>query len=407
MNAVEDRRIEGSYAVSRFAVDSAREIQRLKAQVDLFWKQELTLYQRLGLADGMRVLDGGCGPGYLLEKLNSTYSGLECTGVEIDPTLVQLAAQAVQERQLTRCSILQQSVTRMELPDNHFDFAILRLVLEHLVNPALALQHVLRVLKPGGVAVFIDNDFEFHERTSPSSPTLDLLYEAYRLARRAEGGNPCIGRELPSLLKQSGFGEVDLQVLVAHNHIVGDTVFQRAEGSGIPAQLVRTGFLAPEALEDVSREWLAALTTEDHSICRILFAGIGRKVKASDTATTGAAADRFHAGPQVIPSISPGSLSRDELMVFMQSVLAAEMDMPPEEIPLQDSLVAAGVDSLGALGLCNKLKSRFGVSVDVAGILSGRTIADLAAEVLLQLRRQTEVPGTTIHALPRASAAGL
>ena len=52
--------VDGSYKLSSFAADSDGEIQRLNAQVDLFWNQELPLYERLGLHDGMSLLlEGG------------------------------------------------------------------------------------------------------------------------------------------------------------------------------------------------------------------------------------------------------------------------------------------------------------------------------------------------------------
>src|SRR5688572_22945896 len=161
--------IEGSYDVSTFAVSVDAEIERLNAQLDLFWDQELALYQRFGLRDGMRVLDCGCGPGHLLAKLHSVYPALRSVGIEVDDQLVSAAQTVVTERKLTNCQIWRQSITALELPDNSFDFVVSRLVLEHLPDPMPALNEALRVLKVGGSAVFIDNDFDFHERTHPDS----------------------------------------------------------------------------------------------------------------------------------------------------------------------------------------------------------------------------------------------
>src|SRR5215470_18822258 len=87
--------VEGSYNISSFAADIDHEVERLNAQVDLFWNQELRLYQQLGVRDGMSLLDCGCGPGYLLKKLQEAFPGLQCTGIEIDETLVALAKKAI------------------------------------------------------------------------------------------------------------------------------------------------------------------------------------------------------------------------------------------------------------------------------------------------------------------------
>jgi ubiquinone/menaquinone biosynthesis C-methylase UbiE len=272
--------IEGSYDISRFAIDTGGEVQRLNAQIDLFWNQEIALYQRLGLKNGMTVLDCGCGPGYLLEKLLALYPALWGTGIEIDGQLADIAKQTLAEKYSSRSAIFQQSIARLDLPDNSFDFVIARLVLEHVPDPLAALTEVLRVLRHGGTAVFIDNDFDLHERTWPDSPALGELYDAYRRARRSEGGNPCIGRQLPVLMKSAGFSGVDLHLLAAHSRVVGDGAFLKAEGSGIPAQLVKTGHLPADSLNRIATQWRSMLTSKDHTIFRMLFAAAGSKAEA-------------------------------------------------------------------------------------------------------------------------------
>src|SRR5262252_6522449 len=89
--------VEGSYNLSSFAADIDGESHRLNAQVDLFWNQELPLYQRLGMQDGMRLLDCGCGSGYVLKKLQNVFPAMQCTGIEIDEPLVALAKKTLTE----------------------------------------------------------------------------------------------------------------------------------------------------------------------------------------------------------------------------------------------------------------------------------------------------------------------
>jgi ubiquinone/menaquinone biosynthesis C-methylase UbiE/acyl carrier protein len=378
--------VEGSYDVSNFAIDVGGEIQRLDAQVDLFWAQEVSLYQRLGLRNGMRLLDCGCGPGYVLEKLHALYPGLECTGIEVDDQLVAVAKQNAAEKDLERCRILQQSVTAMELPDDYFDFVIARLVLEHLPNPMLALKEVLRVLKIGGKAVFIDNDFDLHERTAPDSPALEELYDAYRRARRSEGGNPCIGRELPLLMKRAGYIGVDLHLLAAHNHVLGDAAFLKAEGSGIPLQLVRTGHLASEALDRIGGQWRAMLTSKDHAIFRMLFAAVGEKASAVARTRTSPEEEandfaRESAGDNGSVLLSSPQ-SSDDIRLFIQRTLAEEANMSLDELPTDESLIHLGVDSMAAVGLCNQLESRLSVTLPMADVLSGKSVDELTEQVM-------------------------
>jgi ubiquinone/menaquinone biosynthesis C-methylase UbiE/acyl carrier protein len=376
--------IEGSYDISRFAIDTRGEVQRLNAQIDLFWKQEIALYQRLGLEDGLTVLDCGCGPGYLLEKLLALYPSLHGAGIEIDDQLMAIAKKTLIDKYPKRCSIFQQSITQLEFPDNSFDFVIARLVLEHLPDPTPALEEILRVLRMDGRAVFIDNDFDLHERTWPDSPALGDLYDAYRRARRSEGGNPCIGRQLPVLMRSAGFSGVDLQLLAAHSQVVGDNAFLKAEGSGIPAQLVKAGHLLPDSLNQIASQWRSMLTSQDHTIFRMLFAASGGKAEATvsisaepllNEATTAELAT------QEVSLLFSEPRSTDEIRQFIRQTLASEMGQPAEALATGDSLIHAGVDSMAAVTLCNRLETRLGITLTIAEILGGSSIDDLVKKI--------------------------
>ncbi len=164
-----------------------------------------------------------------------------------------------------------------KLPGDTYDFAVARLLIEHLPDPVRAAREVYRILKPTGKAVFIDNDFEMHLVTYPPIPELRELYQAYCQARCAEGGNPRIGRELPIILKKTGFINIDFEVIAAHNEIVGDDIFFKSQGVGIPTKLVRDGYLSSELLGKISVQWRNIVRNQNHAIIRQLYMGIGEK----------------------------------------------------------------------------------------------------------------------------------
>ena len=390
--------VQGAYDVSTFSVDATAEMDRLNAQLDLFWEQELALYRRCGLRDGIRVLDCGCGPGLLLVKLHALFPGLQSVGIEVDPQLVDRARSAVAQRCPGVCQIFQQSITALAFPENSFDFVVARLVLEHLPDPAPALDEVFRVLKVGGRAVFVDNDFDFHERTFPNIPALDDLYAAYRSARRADRGNPAIGRELPLHLKRAGYASVDFHVIAAHSSVVGDMAFLKAEGAGIPVQLVKTGYLASDSFERVAKDWRSMMTARDHAIVRVLFAASGQKLSPTEPVETlpfhdGAQSNRV-AGADSAKNhqtadrtASPRSAGNtSDISALIQTTLAQELEVPPESLPLDEPMISLGVDSMAAVAVCSDLETRFAISVPVEDVLSGKSIADFSAQVMALMK---------------------
>ncbi|SFS42488.1 class I SAM-dependent methyltransferase [Marininema halotolerans] len=267
----------GSYHVETIASNMEAEIERLKSQVDLFWDKEGKHYIEYGLKDGMSVIELGSGPGYLLEKLLVTFPHIHVTGLEIDPILFNYANANVASHEADRCQMVEGSIMDTKLNEGSFDFAITRLVLEHLPDPIGAIKEVFRILKPGGKAVFIDNDFEMHIMTHPHIFELRALYDAYCESRYAEGGNPKIGRELPRLLKQGGFSKIDFEVISAHSDIVGDEKFFKSEGIGIPSKLVQDGFLPSKVLGEISMKWRNMIRKDDHSMVRQLYMASGEK----------------------------------------------------------------------------------------------------------------------------------
>lgn len=267
-----------SYNIKQIGGDTETEINRLKSQVELFWGKELKHYREFGLTDGMSVVELGCGPGFVIEKILAEFVDLSVTGVEIDSYLVEYAT-GYMKALGADVKILEGSILDTGLEDNSFDCAITRLVLEHLPDPVAAVKEVRRILKPGGKAIFVDNDFEMHIMTFPHIPELKELYDAYCHSRSNEGGHPKIGRQLPVVLQAGGLSNIDYEVICAHSGILGDEMFFRSEGVGIPTKLVRDGYLSSKALGKISVQWRDMIQRGDHAIIRQLYMAMGEKIK--------------------------------------------------------------------------------------------------------------------------------
>lgn len=90
-----------------------------------------------------RVLDFGCGPGYLLDAFRRR--GWEAQGAELDD---RTAAHA---RSVLGLPVETGVGDRWPWPDRSFDAVVLWHVLEHLADPQATLARAHRVLRPGGV----------------------------------------------------------------------------------------------------------------------------------------------------------------------------------------------------------------------------------------------------------------
>lgn len=368
---------EGSYHVSSFSANTQAEIRRLDAQVDLFWPSEQKLIDRYGLEGNMDFLDCGCGPGRLIELLKDRYPDLKCTGLEMDPILVEAANAMLSKRGHSDCRVIQGTAELPNLPEQSFDFITMRLVLEHVPDPIKALESLRRLLRPGGRLLIISNDFENHTRTWPPVPELDPLYEAYCASRRSDHGDPCIGRRVPRLLAAAGFSVVSQEIEVAHNAIAGDEAFFKAEGVGIPAQLVSSGFLEQSVFENMIRSWKTMLAHPEHCITRQLCVAIG-EVQSGEAATVTSVPEVASAANSDVSSLeetefyAPGT----ELEEKLATLWCEAMNL--ERVSIRSNFFDLGGNSLMLEQLHVKLNQGLGYDEQITTLFQYPTIAMLA-----------------------------
>ncbi|MGH2796126.1 MAG: methyltransferase domain-containing protein [Thermoleophilaceae bacterium] len=104
----------------------------------------------LGPVDGLHVLELGCGAGDL--SLELLRRGARLTALDVSPGMVELA----RARAGAEARFLTAAAERTGLPDASFDRVVGKWVLHH-VDVAEAADEIHRVLRPGGRAVFFEN----------------------------------------------------------------------------------------------------------------------------------------------------------------------------------------------------------------------------------------------------------
>jgi ubiquinone/menaquinone biosynthesis C-methylase UbiE/acyl carrier protein len=374
--------IDGSYVLDSFTENKESEVSRLKFQVELFYKKEFELYRKLGLKDGMKIIECGSGPGFLISNIVRDMPKCSATAVEIDPYL----ADELNKRSLAGgrrlFEVKQASIYDTEQPDSYYDFAIARLVLEHLKEPERAIAEIRRILKPGGCFVIISNDFAYHLLTDPSIPELDEMYMAYIESRFREGGNPLIGRQLPGLIKKGKFENISIEVICVHSVLEGDKAFLKAENVNISKSLVREGFLKREVLDSLIAKWYNMLQQEDHAIFRQLFVVSGTKSKKApekDDNSQGIEEAKSHT-----PSLTPESLEKmtpnqkeSALGLFFSDRIRTIMEQQDLELDLNTKLNDIDIDSIAAAELSGIVKSEFNTVISISDVLQKYSINEI------------------------------
>jgi ubiquinone/menaquinone biosynthesis C-methylase UbiE/acyl carrier protein len=271
--------MNGSYQLSSFTENQEAEVLRLKAQVELFFDKEFESFQKFGLRDGMKIIECGSGPGYLILNILKRLPQCEAYALEIDPFLFKVLDRNSELLGNKIYTPIPGSIYNIDLPDESVDFAVTRLVIEHLQEPMKAFSELRRILKPDGILVVVSNDFAYHVLTYPVITELHEMFDAYNRSRFSEGGNPLVGRQLPVFFEKAGFKNIEIETTTAHSRLKGDKAMLSAENVNISRSLVKEGFLEAETLERLLQKWVAMLKNPDHVIYRQLFLVGGRKNK--------------------------------------------------------------------------------------------------------------------------------
>ncbi|MGX1970964.1 class I SAM-dependent methyltransferase [Streptomyces kronopolitis] len=102
----------------------------------------------LGLREGDRVLDAGCGTGRALSALRSAVGPRGTVlGADLTPEMLAAAVRAGRDR---AARLLLADVTRLPLPDAALDAVFAAGLLSHLPHSAGGLAELARVVRPGG-----------------------------------------------------------------------------------------------------------------------------------------------------------------------------------------------------------------------------------------------------------------
>jgi len=186
--------------------------ERLRILARVMRPTTLDALRRAGIAAGMNCLDVACGGGDVACDMARIIgpSGF-VVATDIDKPPLEIAQSEAQQQKLANIEFRYSDITT-EAFEPEFDLVHARFILHHLTDPAAAVKRLQKALKRGGVLVVEDVDvggWFCH----PDCPAFWRFVELYTETARRRGANAKIGRQLPSLLLNAGFEDVNVNIV--------------------------------------------------------------------------------------------------------------------------------------------------------------------------------------------------
>ncbi|MEB1611576.1 class I SAM-dependent methyltransferase [Xanthomonas campestris pv. campestris] len=131
---------------------------------------------RAGLQDRRngRLLDLGCGAGHVSFQLAPLMA--EVVAYDLSADMLEVVAATAADRGLTQVCTVQGAAERLPFETGSMDAVVSRYSAHHWSDLGQALREVRRVLRPGGIAAFVDV-------VAPGLPLLDTHLQAIELLR--------------------------------------------------------------------------------------------------------------------------------------------------------------------------------------------------------------------------------
>jgi SAM-dependent methyltransferase len=244
------------------SMDALPEVQQAKARS----------YRYLGLREGDRVLDAGCGPGYDAIRMAALVGRTgRVTGIDLSGRMIAIAEAKASGTGLP-VTFRTGDVRKLPFPGASFDAIRIERTLQILDDPGRVLDEMVRVLAPGGRLLAVEPDWETFV-CDPGSRDTARTFFRFCADQFPDGST---GRKLYRCFRQRGLSDVTVhpEALVLQDFAraaqmlnMEEFLARAQEKGGLPQGEVAA--------------WLAALKDADSSgqftFAGLLFAVTGRK----------------------------------------------------------------------------------------------------------------------------------
>ena len=257
----------------------ARESERLQDQADTLLG---LLHADTRYPAGCSVLEAGCGIGAQTLALAHGSPHAQITSIDVSAASIAQARRRIEQAGVTNVTFREADILAMPFASQSFDHVFVCFVLEHLQTPALALERLVDLLRPGGSLTVIEGDHDstlFHPDSRAARESIDCLVA---LQQRA-GGDALIGRRLYPLLAQAGLETIRVEPRIVYvdssrpawvDGFTNKTFIAMVEG--VRDDALAAGLIAADRFDTGLRD-LRRTTEADGVFCYTFFKGVGLK----------------------------------------------------------------------------------------------------------------------------------
>jgi SAM-dependent methyltransferase len=190
------------------------EQERLERQSHELAHDSEWLFDRIGVGEGWRVIEMGCGPrgclGSLSKRVGTTG---RVVGVERSAEQVERARKFVADSHLMNVEVLDADARAVGLPERTFDLATARLVLVNVPRPEEVVAEMARLVRPGGIIALHEPD-STTQRCDPPLAAQTRLLQILNAYAEINGIDRSIGLRVPRMLRDLGLIDVRVNPLV-------------------------------------------------------------------------------------------------------------------------------------------------------------------------------------------------
>jgi SAM-dependent methyltransferase len=233
-----------------------KDVERLRLLHEVYGPGTEALFHRVGLRDGMHVVEVGCGSGniacWVAEQVGPTGS---VVAIDNSPAQIEQARKQAEARRLRNIEFQLADAYSPRLPEGSFDLAYCRLVLIHLTYPEKALQAMRSLVRPGGTVMCEEIDLDCWLCDPPAS-AMNRFFELNIALGERRGEHFRLGASLHRLFRAAGFArpEVGTNFALAlrgeQKRLLGMTFVEFAP------ELVREGLATQEEVDRVAAEMM-------------------------------------------------------------------------------------------------------------------------------------------------------